>query len=307
MDIQTLISGITDIVSSSEGPISSAIAARNKRYEYSDNYLANALIEKGRITKEDEEIAAKLYLIPSMRRRVRNYAKVIEKADKLFETNLEESKEPVLPSEDWMDYFMDKSSLISEEEIQNIWAAILAGKCKQEGSGVSKVMLDRLALLDATSAENFGMLCELVVRTDLSSGSSYYIPLYIRDDDLAKFISKGLLSFEEACTYQARRPSEDEMELLQEIGLIYFADLNDEGEIFQIEPFTFSVQINGSNIFNGTSFSEEDKEYHQFFITGCARFTMIGQALYEAIKGLFSQDEKMLVAIVKAYYRNFAN
>lgn len=61
-----------------------------------------------------------------------------------------------------MEYFLDKSSLISNESVQNIWSAILAGEREKRGSSVSKVMLDRLALLDDISAQSFGALLNLL-------------------------------------------------------------------------------------------------------------------------------------------------
>ena len=200
-----------------------------------------------------------------------------------------------------MEYFLDKSSLISNESVQNIWSAILAGEREKRGSSVSKVMLDRLALLDDISAQSFGALCEFVVRADLSSGLGYYIPLYIRDDDFIRLSRESGLSEGIAARYQSIRPTEKEMELLQEIGLIHFSDLNDEGEIFEIVPFSFSICVQGELVFDGSSIADNN-EYHNYFITGVASFFMIGQSLYEVPKDTFDQDRQLLISIVASCY-----
>lgn len=304
MDPISAIGAASDALSSL-GSISSAFAARNKKFERGENYLEKVIIEKGHISKQDEEIAAKLFLIPSSRRKIKNVAKIIKKADSLYESLTSKSEEPHLPDDEWMDYFLDKSSLISNESVQNIWSAILAGECGKRDSSVSKVMLDRLALLDDISAQSFGALCEFVVRADLSSGLGYYIPLYIRDDDLIRLSKEFGLSEEMAVRYQSIRPTEKEMELLQEIGLIHFSDLNDEGEIFEITPFSFSIYVQEELVFDGSSIAGNN-DYHNYFITGAASFSMIGQSLYEVLKDTLNQDRQLLTSVVTSYYQDFS-
>lgn len=60
--------------------------------------------------------------------------------------------------DDWIVNFFDKCRLISDEEMQTLWARVLAGEANAPGQ-FSKRTVDLLASLDKTDAEAFTKLC----------------------------------------------------------------------------------------------------------------------------------------------------
>lgn len=66
--------------------------------------------------------------------------------------------DPELMEDDWITNFFDKSRLISDEDMQTLWACILAGEANSPGT-YSKRTVDLLASLDKRDAELFRSLC----------------------------------------------------------------------------------------------------------------------------------------------------
>ena len=153
---------ITDIISSSsdalttvDGIITSIYKSHMRKYERADSYLETVILEKGFASDKDVETAARLYGIPMLHKKYRNIAKTLNKADALCKKRIQETKEKVTDvDDDWLTYFMERVSIVSEESIQSIFACILTQECCESGS-MRKVMIDRLALLDRKSARLF--------------------------------------------------------------------------------------------------------------------------------------------------------
>jgi hypothetical protein len=60
--------------------------------------------------------------------------------------------------DDWVTNFFDKSRIVSDEEMQTLWANVLAGEANQPGS-YSKRTVNLLGDLDKIDAELFAKLC----------------------------------------------------------------------------------------------------------------------------------------------------
>lgn len=72
--------------------------------------------------------------------------------------SLEQDAQPENIEEPWLDRFLDKAKDISEADAQKIWAKVLAGEAKAQGS-FSLRALDILYNLDKKDAETFTLLC----------------------------------------------------------------------------------------------------------------------------------------------------
>jgi hypothetical protein len=77
--------------------------------------------------------------------------------------SLKENAAPQNISPDWLAAFSQKSRLVSDEQLQQIWSRILASEANTAGS-VSKRTLSLLADMDKSDAEAFTKLCAFVIR-----------------------------------------------------------------------------------------------------------------------------------------------
>ncbi|MBD2464375.1 DUF2806 domain-containing protein [Oscillatoria sp. FACHB-1407] len=116
-------------------------------------------------------------------------------------------KEDACPNnveDDWITNFFDKCRLISDEQMQALWAKLLAGEANSPGS-YSKRTIDLLGSLDKTDASLFNTLC----------GFGWLIgnvvPL-IYDDQASIYVDRGI--------------NFNTLEHLDDIGLISFASLS---------------------------------------------------------------------------------
>lgn len=71
---------------------------------------------------------------------------------------LAEESNPENMEDDWVTNFFDKSRIVSDEEMQSIWAQVLAGEANAPGS-FSKRTVNLLGDLDKRDAELFQTLC----------------------------------------------------------------------------------------------------------------------------------------------------
>ena len=74
---------------------------------------------------------------------------------------LDVSSTPQDIEDDWITNFFDKCRIISDEEMQILWAKILAGESNSPGT-YSKHTINSLGSLDKTDAELFMALCKLL-------------------------------------------------------------------------------------------------------------------------------------------------
>jgi hypothetical protein len=86
--------------------------------------------------------------------RQENMEKITEKALPL----LNESSDPSAMEDDWVTNFFDKSRIVSDEEMQNLWSSVLAGEANAPGT-YSKRTVNFLGDLDKKDAELFQSLC----------------------------------------------------------------------------------------------------------------------------------------------------
>jgi hypothetical protein len=71
---------------------------------------------------------------------------------------LDATSEPQKIDDDWISNFFDKSKLVSDGEMQSLWAKVLAGEANRPGS-YSKRTVGFLASLDKADAVVFQQLC----------------------------------------------------------------------------------------------------------------------------------------------------
>ncbi|CAC9489577.1 hypothetical protein [uncultured Gammaproteobacteria bacterium] len=72
--------------------------------------------------------------------------------------HLNEKSDPNEMNDDWVTNFFDKSRIISDNEMQNLWAQVLAGEANSPGT-YSKRTVNFLSSLDKKDAELFQILC----------------------------------------------------------------------------------------------------------------------------------------------------
>lgn len=119
---------------------------------------------------------------------------------------LNASSTPQDIEDDWITNFFDKCRIISDEDMQILWAKILAGESNSPGS-YSKRTINSLGSLDKTDAESFMALCcftwlmegelvPLVYNEDVGLDQSIYQKNGINFDRLLHLSSIGLISFE---------------------------------------------------------------------------------------------------------------
>lgn len=84
--------------------------------------------------------------------------KNMESITSLALPQLREDSKPEILGDDWISHFFEKSRLISDEGMQRLWSAVLAGEANAPGA-FSKSTLNVLAALDKSDAELFTRLC----------------------------------------------------------------------------------------------------------------------------------------------------
>ena len=86
--------------------------------------------------------------------------------------HLKDDANPEAVDEDWFASFFDKARLVSDDQLQDVWAHILAGEANQSGS-FSKRTLSTVADMSREDAVLFTALCGFVV--DFASGSDLLV------------------------------------------------------------------------------------------------------------------------------------
>lgn len=296
MDLDTGINaGNLAIAAASFGAgIATEIISRHaSKYTRSEDYLDQCIRENGVITQDDLDIAARLYLIPQYRKRCRSMAKVIAKANPMCdEYGKKTNKKPKDVDDDWLTYFLDRASLVSDDTVQTLWASIFTYECF-EGGRFRKVMLDKMAQLDRDTATAFGTLCSFTYDLSISDGRDYSIPLYLSDDILLKMINDSSTTFsrKDMETYHEVFPTVEQLDLLQEIGLITLSPDYGDADIFGPDAMSFMIDTHQRQ-FSGKSLYDR-KHRNYYILTGNATYTRSGLELYHAIKGIFIPNDNL--------------
>jgi hypothetical protein len=123
---------------------------------------------------------------------------------------LDEKSKPEEMENDWITNFFDKCRLISDEEMQIIWARLLAGESNSPGY-YSKRTIDLLASMDKSDADIFTNLCGFSFNvTDANpliydSEHSIYNSHGINFTTLSHLESIGLIHFDNIAGYILKR------------------------------------------------------------------------------------------------------
>lgn len=131
--------------------------------------------------------------------------------------HLEDNAKPEEIESDWLEYFFEKSKIVSDEEMQSLWSKILAGEANKQKS-FSKRTVEIVSLIDKDDAKIFTRLCSYVWRFP------QYEPILIKEID------------EEPISFS-------ELAHLDDIGLIKHSPLS--GYIFRIRSKSFNAHYYG--------------------------------------------------------------
>ncbi|MGO3344013.1 MAG: DUF2806 domain-containing protein [Marinomonas sp.] len=114
--------------------------------------------------------------------------------------HLDETSNPENMEDDWLTNFFDKSRIVSDEEMQAIWANVLAGEANTPGS-FSRRTVNLLSDLDKRDAELFQTLCKFgwgvgnLTPLVFDSQVPIYNNLGINFNTLSHLDSLGLIQF----------------------------------------------------------------------------------------------------------------
>ncbi len=142
-------------------------------------------------------------------------------------------------------------------------------------------MLNRMALLDACSAKNFFSLCKLTYTLRIGE-EDRIIPLVFHDTEMYKMMKITGRREEELDDYFELCPSEEELEMLSELGFITVAPHSNIFSIYYSEDSDATFSVKGFSKTVKGDYDEEDETFSVF--TGYIFYTQVGLALYNALK-----------------------
>lgn len=122
--------------------------------------IAKAEVETNKIKAHGDADIADIHH-RAEQRRLAEEAKRQENIENITAKALPEVKSEAKPEQienDWLTDFFDKCRLVSDEEMQTIWANLLAGEANQPGT-FSKRTINLVSTLDKYDAELFTLLC----------------------------------------------------------------------------------------------------------------------------------------------------
>lgn len=139
--------------------------------------------------RSDLNSLEKQAMISNVKRIMREYNNqrfIVEEAI----SKLEETAKPEDVDEDWIVQFMDKTRLVSDEEVQHIWAKLLAEECNDPNS-VPKSLLFTLERMSKEDAEAFVNICRLSVSID-----NDFFPVIVSDKYENDYYGKYDINYE---------------------------------------------------------------------------------------------------------------
>lgn len=107
-------------------------------------------------------------------RKMNNVQQIVEKTKTLFDNDEKVSEEPV--SQDWLNRFMSTVEDISDNEMQYLWAKILAGEIKQPKSFSLKT-LDVLRNIAKEEAEHITKMAKFTIDNMYICSEDFAMPL----------------------------------------------------------------------------------------------------------------------------------
>jgi hypothetical protein len=108
---------------------------------------------------------------------------------------------PEVIEQDWFRYFFERGRIVSDADMQQIWANILAGEANSPGA-FSKKTIDLVSTIDKYDAALFTKFCRVVwnfgelVPVVLDHGDEIYLKIGLKFSDFAHLQYLGLINFE---------------------------------------------------------------------------------------------------------------
>lgn len=147
---------------------------------------AEQIRAESRIKVTEIEKRAMLRFLEEEGKRQANIESITQKALPL----LDPESSPDKMSDDWITNFFDKSRIVSDSEMQQLWSRVLAGEANLPGS-FSRRTVNLIADLEKRNAESFESLCRFGWRHKVLS--TFLFPLVV--DVRNEIYRKGGLSF----------------------------------------------------------------------------------------------------------------
>lgn len=138
--------------------VSAAIGGISKPWQI--KRIAKARAEARVIEAETDIIVTDLHR-RALRRFLEEEAKQQENMEEILRSavpHLENGADPNRMEDDWITNFFDKSRIISDKDMQDLWAQVLAGEANSPGT-YSKRTINLLGDMDKRDAELFMALC----------------------------------------------------------------------------------------------------------------------------------------------------
>jgi uncharacterized repeat protein (TIGR03899 family) len=137
-----------------------------------------------------------------------NIESITEKAIPL----LSENSTPRKIDNDWMMHFFDKCKIVSDDEMQNMWAKILAGEANSPGK-YSKRTIEILSMLNKDEANIFSLVCSFSLEIQEESPhqlqpliydykDKYYADKHLIFGSLIHLANIGLICMAELGSYE---------------------------------------------------------------------------------------------------------
>lgn len=232
--------------------------ANAKNYERIENSKVDTAIE---LEKLNGQAMVEEYHRIREKQKVENVAHIVDKAEQQFNEGEKVSGEPV--DKDWVNRFFDYAEGVSDDEMQDIWAKILAGEVKQPKS-YSLRTLDVLRNMNKEEAELF-----VKVSKNVFNGEN----IFSNEDD------KDL----------------DDLLRLNDIGLIFLESLNNNFEI----QSNSSILLKLYKIYCLRIINENDKQIT--FSIPIYKLSTAGKELYKMLDTKTSDETiNEIVKVIKS-------
>jgi hypothetical protein len=150
------VTKLVEAISAGIGVLYEPTRIRRKANAKAEALVTMALARNRADTIEER---AQIRLLTLENRRQENIEAIVDKAI----GELSESADPTPISPDWMSFFLVSAQDTSDEQIQHLWARVLAGETESPGKH-SKRLLDFIRLLSKSEAQAISEYCRFIWR-----------------------------------------------------------------------------------------------------------------------------------------------
>jgi len=172
----TLLGDLSEVAKALIEKVSDAVGGLCKPFQMKRVAEAEAAVKlieaKSEIKIKDLQRRAAQRFIEEETKKQLNIEAITQKAL----PHLEDTAAPQNMSDDWITNFFDKSRIVSDTDMQQLWSRVLAGEANSPGK-FSKKTVNLLADLDKSDAEAFTRLCGFGWRI------KSFVPLIFKIDD----------------------------------------------------------------------------------------------------------------------------